>query len=52
MKEELEFAHDSKNSKIYIIEKVGKKITIKFGKKGTSLQEKEFIFKSAKAYNI
>jgi predicted DNA-binding WGR domain protein len=46
MIEELEFAHDSKNSKIYIIEKVDKKITIKFGKKGSILQEKELIFKT------
>jgi predicted DNA-binding WGR domain protein len=46
MLEQFEFIHDSKNSKIWSIEKIGKKIYIKFGKKGSKLQEKEFVYKT------
>lgn len=46
MKEELEFIHNEQNSKVWSIEKKGKKIYIKFGKKGAKLQEKEYTFKT------
>ena len=46
MKEKLEFIHDTNNSKIWEIEKIGNKIYIKFGKKGKTLQEKLFSFKT------
>lgn len=46
MKEELEFIHNEQNSKVWYIEKKGKNIYIKYGKKGAKLQEKEYKFKT------
>ena len=48
MKEELEFIHNEESSKVWYIEKKGKQIYIKFGKKGAKLQEKEYTFKTEK----
>ena len=39
MKTELEYIHDSKNSKIWTIEQKGKNIKILFGKKNSTQNE-------------
>lgn len=44
MKLELEYAHDSNNSKIWIIEQKSKNIIIHFGKKGANLKETRISF--------
>ena len=53
MREELEFASDSKYLKVYNIEQIDNNIYIEFGKKNHVLQKKEFIFKTTEeAFNV